>query len=291
MFKQVFGHPSRKSITIAFLNDLLHRKDENRITDVQYENTELPKDEEGGKTSRLDILVQTSDGEKINVEIQLVNQRDMPERVLYYWSRLFSSSIGSGENYSNLTPTIMISILNYPLFPHETDSFHNIFHLREDTEHFLWSKHLEFHIFDLSKFMLKWKKYKREMKENPPLELPWMMMLSIADYKMKTINYDIFQELEEIAMNEHEVREALIEWETLSANKENKILYEARLKYLRDQLSNIMGERREGREEGRKEGREEVIGKMIKNGMEIETIADILECSVEEIRKLKQKTN
>jgi len=43
-------------------------------------------------------------------------------------------------------------------------------------------------------------------------------------------------------------------WESLSANKENKVLYEARLKYLRDQLSNIRGERRLGREEGIKEG-------------------------------------
>ena len=30
-----------------------------------------------------------------------------------------------------------------------------------------------------------------------------------------------------------------MEWENSSANKENKVLYEARLKFLRDQLSNI----------------------------------------------------
>jgi hypothetical protein len=41
MFKQLFGHPSRKSITVAFLNDLLNRSKDDRITDVQYENTEL----------------------------------------------------------------------------------------------------------------------------------------------------------------------------------------------------------------------------------------------------------
>ncbi|WP_018665138.1 hypothetical protein [Heyndrickxia acidiproducens] len=33
-------------------------------------------------------------------------------------------------------------------------------------------------------------------------------------------------------MNEQEVREAIKEWEGLSANHENKVLYEARLKYL-----------------------------------------------------------
>ena len=44
MFKQLFGHPSRKTITIAFLNDLLGRIGNQRIVDLQFENTELVKD-------------------------------------------------------------------------------------------------------------------------------------------------------------------------------------------------------------------------------------------------------
>ncbi len=60
------------------------------------------------------------------------------------------------------------------------------------------------------------------MKLNPPAELPWLMMLSAADYRRKTIDDDIFHELEVLAMNEQEVQKALIEWESLSSNKENK---------------------------------------------------------------------
>ena len=163
MFKQLFGHPSRKTITIAFLNDLLRRTGEQRIVDLQFENTELVKDVEDGKTSRLDVLVFTSAGERINIEIQLYDHQNMPERVLYYWAKLFSSSTGAGQEYTELTPTIMITILNYPLFPQETDQFHTIFQLREVQEHFIWSPHLEFHAFDLTKFMVKWKKYRREI--------------------------------------------------------------------------------------------------------------------------------
>jgi hypothetical protein len=33
MFKQLFGHPSRKSIMIAFLNALLHRTGDDRIVE------------------------------------------------------------------------------------------------------------------------------------------------------------------------------------------------------------------------------------------------------------------
>lgn len=286
MFKQLFGHHRRKSITIAFLNDLLNRKGSERIVDVNYENTELIKEQLEGKTSRLDVLVFTSRGERINVEIQLVNQHDMPERMLYYWAKLFSTPLEAGQNYSELVPTIMISILNYPLFPHETDSFHNVFHLKEDKENFLWSPHLEFHAIDLSQFMVKWKKYRREMKENLSAETPWLMMLLAADYRKKTIDIEILKELEVFALNEQEVREALIEWESLSANKENKVLYEARLKYLRDQLSNMMGERRVGRVEGLKEGLRQVAKNLLKDGTPISKIAELTGLSEDEIRSL-----
>ena len=151
--------------------------------DVQYENTELMKDELDGKSSWLDVLVFTANHERINVQIQLENQHNMPQRILYYWSKIYSSSIGTGQDYNELVPTIMISIINYPLFPHETDSFHNIFHLKEDNENFLWSTHLEFHTIDLSQFMVKWKKYRRQLKGNSVSEYPWLMMLSAVNYR------------------------------------------------------------------------------------------------------------
>ena len=103
-------------------------------------------------------------------------------------------------------------------------------------------------------------------------------------------------------MNEQEVREALIEWETLSANKENKVLYEARLKYLRDQLTNLVGERKAGREEGIEEGKKlgieegrrtgkleekrKVALEMLKKGLSIELIEEITELDRNEIEEL-----
>ena len=129
-------------------------------------------------------------------------------------------------------------------------------------------------------------KYRREMKLNPLAEYPWLMMLSAVDYRKKTIDKGIFNELEEFALNEQEVREALVEWETLSANRENKVLYEARLKYLRDQLSNIMGERRAGREEGIKEGIRSMAKKLLEDGMPIAKIRELTGLSEEAIKSL-----
>jgi len=289
MFKQLFGHPSRKSITMAFLNALLHRKEDDRIVDVQFENTELPKETTDGKTGRLDVIVRTNLGERIHVEIQIIPQYGMPERLLYYWARLFSSSLSKGERYDTLPPTIMIAILNYPLFPHETDRFHTVFHIREDEEQFLWSHHLEFHVLDLSQFMVKWKKYRREVKQSP--EWPWLTMLSAVDGRTKKIDEEMVRELEGIAMTEQEILEALEEWQSLSVDPKNRYAYEMRLKWLLDQLSNIRGSREEGRQEGRQEGlkegmekkEREMIQKMLEKGMSVADITHILDMTEEEV--------
>lgn len=53
----------------------------------------------------------------------------------------------------------------------------------------------------------------------------------------------MLRELEELARSEQEILEALEEWQSLSADPENRYAYEMRLKWLLDQLTNIQGER------------------------------------------------
>ncbi|KZL89738.1 PD-(D/E)XK nuclease family transposase [Clostridium magnum DSM 2767] len=65
------------------------------------------------KTGILDVRVKTEDGTHINVEIQLLNQYNMVERTLFYWSRLSNSQLKKGQNYRNLKRTITINILNF----------------------------------------------------------------------------------------------------------------------------------------------------------------------------------
>ncbi len=79
-----------------------------------------------------------------------------------------------------------------------------------------------------------------------------------------------------------------------SANKENKALYEARLKFLRDQLSNIVGERRAGKEEGlkhgieqgMKQGMKQLIQNIVKNGATVSEIAKMAGIEEDEVREL-----
>ncbi|WP_318509168.1 Rpn family recombination-promoting nuclease/putative transposase [Bacillus sp. T3] len=184
--------------------------------------------------------------------------------------------------YTLLPPTIFITIVNYPLFSSETESFNTRIHIREVEEDFLWSDRLEFHLIDLSSFMVQWKKYRRKLKDRNGQELPWLMMLSAADAKRKILYSEILAELEEWAMNIEEVREALIEWENLSAQKKNRVEYEARLRELRDQLSNLQGYHRKGIKEGCKN----IARKLLNKGFPLTEIAELTGLTEDEIREL-----
>ena len=95
-------------------------------------------------------------------------------------------------------------------------------------------------------------------------------------------------------MNIEEVREALIEWENLSGDKKNRAEYEARLKELRDQLSNLQGYHRKGKEEGvkeglkkgLKEGSKNIARNLLKKGFSPAEVADLTELSLKEILDL-----
>ncbi|MFS0823939.1 hypothetical protein [Bacillus sp. 1P02SD] len=143
----------------------------------------------------------------------------------------------------------------------------------------------------MTSFVVQWSQFRRQIKQNN--ELPWLLMLSAVDYPENKLDDELMSELEEWAMNIEQVREALIEWETISANKENCVIYEARAKELRDLLSNLEGERRLGREEGKELGRTEEkyqhALKMIKKDLDLSLIEEITGLSKDEILKLKSK--
>jgi predicted transposase/invertase (TIGR01784 family) len=185
-----------------------------------------------------------------------------------------------------LNGTIIIPILNYPLFSSETERFHTVFHIREDEGGFLWSNLFEIHLIDLSNFMVQWKKYRSKLKEKNHQELPWLMMLSAADVQRKKLDEEMLAELEEWAMNIEEVREALIEWENLSSKKKNLVEYEARLKELRDLLNNFKGYHKMGIEEGMELGIQKIAKKMLDKGKTISEIAEMTGLAEEEIRSL-----
>jgi predicted transposase/invertase (TIGR01784 family) len=68
---------------------------------------------------------------------------------MYYWAREFSSALPTGQGYSMLPRTIVISIIDFSLF--ECGEYHSFFQPLEVTRHTLLSDKMGFHFYELPK--------------------------------------------------------------------------------------------------------------------------------------------
>jgi predicted transposase/invertase (TIGR01784 family) len=87
-------------------------------------NEEIPPEPLGDKFCRLDINMVVN-GRLVDLEIQVANEGDYPERVMLYWAREFSTALPAGESYSMLPRTVIISIIDFKLF--DCAEFHSFF--------------------------------------------------------------------------------------------------------------------------------------------------------------------
>lgn len=68
------------------------------ITEITITNPEMPPETISGKFSRLDLSLRVDD-RLVNVEIQVKEHADYRDRTLFYWAKLYTSELKSGEDY------------------------------------------------------------------------------------------------------------------------------------------------------------------------------------------------
>ena len=143
----------RKNIFIDFLNSILDRKGEKTIVDLDYNNGEILGLSSNDKSSRLDITCTLGSGERINLEIQVANEKAWIGRSLVYWSRLYTQNLKRGDKYRNIAAVICIHLLKFNLFdevenpkPHSIAMLCNLEDGRPITDL------IEFHFLELKKF-------------------------------------------------------------------------------------------------------------------------------------------
>ncbi|MCL2016800.1 MAG: Rpn family recombination-promoting nuclease/putative transposase [Defluviitaleaceae bacterium] len=145
LFKMLFTKYPKllKRLVAVLLNIPLASIKNFRIT-----NAEMPPEEIGKKFCRLDIVM-TVDGKKVNLEIQVENEGNYPERSMFHWAKLFVSSLPSGDDYSLLPQTISVNILGFSLF--RCKAVHSEFAPMEVTRHEILSDKQRYHFFELPK--------------------------------------------------------------------------------------------------------------------------------------------
>lgn len=160
---------------------------------------------------------------------------------MFYWAKEFASALPSGGNYAELPRTMILSILDFTLFPDLTE-YHSFFQPLETTHHTLMSDKMGFHFFELPKLpdqigdedeLLLWlalfnANTEEELEQIRALEVPDMEQ-AINAYYMVTASPE-FQELERIREKaRHDGAQALyhaakMEHETTLLNNLNSLM-------------------------------------------------------------------
>lgn len=242
-----------KKILRGLIKSLLHLQDD-EIVDITLENPIYPGDNINDKSIVLDLLITLNGNRKINIEMQVLNRKDWPERSLTYLSKSFDK-LESGDDYMNVMPVIHIGILDFTLFP-DYPEFYAHYAMKNVNNDNIYSDKMLIHVLDLTRMDLA----TDEDRECGLLH--WAKLFKAQtweDIHMLVSNYKDIENIVDVMM------EAM-------ADKEVRMQCEARERYERDQRSLYNLAIREGHETGFKkghsEGRELGIQQGIKQGIE-----------------------
>ncbi|MCI9177727.1 MAG: Rpn family recombination-promoting nuclease/putative transposase [Clostridia bacterium] len=308
VFQAIFGEVGSEKITSRFLGSILNEK----ISQIDLgKNLVLRREREDSKLGILDMIAQINGNENCNVEIQLVNQEDIIERMLYYWGRIYTRELKKGENYGNLKKTITVLIANFEIDKLRELDYHTSWKIiEENSRQVILTDRLELHIIMLPKVKEN-RKNQEEFRnflnslENQDLERGLGNMSKdkenedeLLDWLTFLIDPDSERVREKMKENE-ELKEAVEKLEAISEDENMRRVAELREKAIRDEIwfkesgrkMGIKEGRKEGLEQGKEQGLEE--GKKIKNienakkmlekKIPIETIMEITGLTKEEI--------
>lgn len=235
LFKMLFvKYPDLLRHLVAALLDLRLES----IQEFEISNPELPPEILGGKFCRLDINM-VVDGQRVDLEVQVADEQDYPERSLYYWARDYSSALPAGNEYATLPRVVVISIVDFTLFANSTE-FHSEFQVLEVTRYTPLTDRLVLHYFELPKLP-------EGVAPNDAASL-WLAL-----FKAKTE-----EELHRLdAMGVTFVDQAITAYRAITADSMFRELERLRELAGHNEASALANARREGRLEGRLEGRYE----------------------------------
>ena len=149
MFRSVMQ--SNENVLKSFLCSLLHLNPDD-VWSVQILNPiELGK-KISDKDFILDIKILMNNNTSINLEMQVNNQYNWPERSLVYLSRLFDG-LNAGDTYRTVKPAFQIGILDFTLFPQRPEFF-GTYKMMNVKNYHKYSDKFTIHVLDLTQIHL-----------------------------------------------------------------------------------------------------------------------------------------
>ena len=145
MFRALFQKNNRA--LKGLLSALLHVRPE-EILSVKITNPIVIGETIQDKEFRLDIKAVLNGYQQINLEMQVVNRHDWPERSIGYLSRMYNN-LQKGDQYIDTKPAIHIGILNFSPFE-EQPIFYSRNLLMDVIHHRIYSSKFAVNVLDLS---------------------------------------------------------------------------------------------------------------------------------------------
>ena len=249
-FFKVFLQRNKTALR-GLLCAMLSMKSE-KITDIVVTNPIQEGDTVDDKNVILDIKVEVNKSQIINLEMQVENLGNWPERSLTYLCRMFDQ-LKSGEDYKNVKKTIHIGILDFTPkdFPHIFYS--NYFLYNPQTGH-KYSDKLGIYMLQLNQIGNL-----EDEKEMPELYY-WASLFKATTW----------EEIQMLADKNESIKKSIVTLKELTADEKAQMQMEARERYRRDMVA--------AQDFGREQSEEQ-----------IKELKDNLQQSQEEIVKLQEE--
>ena len=187
------------------------------IKSIDISNPISLKEDIAAKEMILDIKAILNDKTIINLEMQVVNYQDWPERSLSYLCRCFDN-LGSGHGYLHVKGAVHIGFLDYTLFP-DYPEFYATYRMINERTGQLYSSKFRISVVDLTKRNLA---TKEDIAHHRDL---WAAFFKATEWG----------EVMALAEKDKNISEAAVTLRKLSDDELFKMRYEAREDMLRQE--------------------------------------------------------
>ena len=127
-----------------------------KLPDEEYEqitivDPQLKREAPHDKLGIVDVLLNMKSGKIVHIEIQVLEQDDMPERITYYNAKMLVIQLKAGQGYDELQNTVSIAIADFEIVKDSDEKYHHVFHIREEETGIKFTDLIEINALELPK--------------------------------------------------------------------------------------------------------------------------------------------
>ena len=274
-FKKLFGEEPNKDLLISFLNSLLPTH--HQVQDLTYTKNEYQGVSVSDRKAIFDLNCISPTGERFVVELQRVKQVYFKDRSIYYATFPIQEQAQRGDWNYKLSAVYTIGILDFLMDDHESKVFYHA-QLKDQDNHLFYDK-LNFIYLVLPRFQL-------DLGQLETMQQKWLYIfrhLHELDQIPEQFQEEVFQRLFGIAKiaqlpstDRQGYERSLKEYRDFMNSRATA--YEEG--YEEGELVGIEKGKQLGLEEGEIKGKQKTALKMLAKGMDITSVAELLELPI-----------